>query len=238
MYGIRRNPMRHMEVIGYDHSGRPIVGATPQQAGPGVTHLTTNPLGPVIATFQPSAAPLYGGATVMMPPPTTYGPSDGSTTVPASPQLAAPAVPNPGWRQGQLAPGVESAQEGMVPLPMAALQGSPAGTFSATVTAITFQGQLQKPFRGERILIARVNTGTSATGLVLAQIFVGVDLQMGDITPIPIESLANGNAFGTRLTLMQAPPGVLIRIPCTLSSNPTSTDTVFISMMILGRIIH
>lgn len=142
----------------------------------------------------------------------------------------------PGWRGGSLAPGVETPGEGMVPLPLTPnLNG---GVFNAATPAITFTGQLQKPFRGERVLISVVRTGTTAVGAVLAQIYVGTDLQQADVQPIAIEALAQGNSFGTRLTLHQAPPGVLIRFLCTLQSNPTGTDTVSVAFTVLGRIIH
>jgi hypothetical protein len=142
----------------------------------------------------------------------------------------------PGWRSGQLAPGVMSPGEGLVPLPMTAQQNG--GTFTAAITNITWQGQLQKPFRSERILVSTVRTGATATGRLLGQIFVGTDLQGAEIAGFDLELVGAVTAFGTRLTLIQAPPGVLVRIPTTLSNNPTAPDTIFASMMFLGRIIH
>lgn len=146
--------------------------------------------------------------------------------------------PKPGWRSGQLAPGVMSPQEGLIPLPMTAQAGSPPGTFVATLSAITFQGQLQKPFRGERVLVSVVRTGATAVGRLLTQIFVGTDLQQAEVTGFDIELIGVATAFGTRLTLMQAPPGVLIRMLITLSAGLTAPDTIFASMLVLGRVIH
>jgi len=142
----------------------------------------------------------------------------------------------PGWRGGELAPGVQAPGEGMVMLPMTAQQNG--GTFSATVTSITWQGQLQKPYRAERFLVSVVRTGTTATGRLLGQIFVGTDLQGAEIAGFDLELIGTPTAFGTRLTLIQAPPGVLIRIPVVLSNNPTGADTIFASQLFLGRIIH
>ena len=127
-------------------------------------------------------------------------------------------------------------QEGLIPLPMTPLQNG--GVFDATTTTITFQGQLQKPFRGERLLVSTVRTGTTATGRLMGQIFVGTDLQLADISAIDIETVGNPASFGTRLTLLQAPPGVLIRIPVTISSAPTTTDTVAAFITLLGRVIN
>lgn len=143
----------------------------------------------------------------------------------------------PAWRD-QLAPGVIQPDEGLVPLPMSALAGSPPGTFTATTTSMTFQGQLQKPFRGERPLVSVVRTGASATGRVLVQLFVGTDLQGAEIFPWDLELLAQPAAFGTRLTMKQAEPGVQIRFIATLSGAPTGTDSIFVSLQVLGRIVH
>lgn len=145
--------------------------------------------------------------------------------------------PKPGWR-AQLAPGVIQPDEGMVPLTLAGQAGSPAGTFSATVSQITFQGQLQKPFRGERLLVSTVRTGTSATGRLLTQLFVGTDLQQGDVTGFDAELIGQANAFGTRLTCKAAEPGVLIRAIVTLSGALSGTDTIFANFTFLGRIVH
>lgn len=143
--------------------------------------------------------------------------------------------PKPGWR-AQLAPGVIQPDEGMVPLPLAPSAGG--GTFSATVNQITFQGQLQKPFRGERILVSVVRTGVTAVGRLLTQFFVGTDLQQADITSWDIELVGQANAFGTRLTMKAAEPGVLIRALVTPNVALAGTDTIFASILLLGRIVH
>lgn len=143
--------------------------------------------------------------------------------------------PRPEWRE-QLAPGVIQPDEGLVPLPLAPQSGG--GTFSATVTSITFQGQLQKPFRGERVLTSVVRTGASSTGRLLTQFFVGTDLQQADITSWDIELVGQANAFGTRLTMKAAEPGVLIRALVTPNVALAGTDTIFASVLLLGRIVH
>ncbi len=146
--------------------------------------------------------------------------------------------PKPAWRN-QLAPGVIQPDEGMVPLQMSAQAGSPPGTFTSTLSQITFQGQLQKPFRGERLLVSAVRTGTDATGRLLTQLFVGTDLQGAEIFPWDAELLGIPGAFGTRLTVKQAEPGVLIRFIVTLSNAMTvTTSSIFASFLILGRIVH
>jgi hypothetical protein len=145
-------------------------------------------------------------------------------------------VQKPGWRQGQLAPGLNQPQEGLVPLPLA--PSANGGVFDVNNNFITFQGQLQKPFRGERILTS-VTHSAGAPGRLLTKIWVGTNLMQADIQGVDIELLGNATAFGTRLTLMQAPPGVLIRFEVTITPPiTTTTDTIVASMMLLGRIVH
>ena len=146
------------------------------------------------------------------------------------------AIPDrPDWR-AQMAPGVIMPDEGMVPLPMAPQANN--GFFSATVPQITYQGQLQKPFRAERLLVSTVRNGPSAVSRLLAQLFVGTDLQGGDITQWDAELIGQADAFGTRLTTKAAEPGVLIRMIVALSQGLTGTDTIFATMNWLGRIVH
>jgi len=150
-------------------------------------------------------------------------------------QIRIPARPD--WRN-QLAPGVIQPDEGMVPLTLTGGAGTPAGNFSATINQITFSGQLQKPYRPERLLVSSVRTGTSAIGRLLCQLFVGTDLQQADISGFDAELIGQANAFGTRLTCKAAEPGVLIRAVVTLSTALTGTDTLFANFTFLGRIIH
>ncbi len=142
----------------------------------------------------------------------------------------------PQWRN-QVAPGVNIPDEDMWPLPLKPL--SAGGIFTATATQITWQGQLQKPFRGERFLVQVSRTGASAAGLqVMGQQFVGVNLQQAEIDPFNIELVGQANSFGTRLTLNAAEPGVLIRVQCFLFGGALAgADTIAVSMMWLGRVI-
>lgn len=141
-------------------------------------------------------------------------------------------VRKPGWRRGQLAPGVIAPDQGLLTLPMGSF------TYTATAQTNTFQGQVQKPFRGERFLIRVVRTGTTATGTILAQIFVGTDLAMLDVSPVDLESLANPQAFGVRLTMKPAQPGVFIRAVTSLDTAVGGTDTIKATLQLLGRNIH
>lgn len=145
--------------------------------------------------------------------------------------------PKPGWRKNQVAPGVQRPNEDMWPLPLKPLVNN--GIFTSAITQITWQGQLQKPFRGERFLVEVSPSGTSAQAVqVMGQQFVGVNLQQAEIDPFNIALVGRADSFGTRLTLNAAEPGVLVRVQCFLAGGAlTGTDQVFVSMMWLGRVI-
>lgn len=142
----------------------------------------------------------------------------------------------PSWRK-QVAPGVNMPDEDMWPLPLKPLVNN--GIFTSAITQITWQGQLQKPFRGERFLVEVSPSGTSAQGLqVMGQQFVGVNLQQAEIDPFNIALVGRADSFGTRLTLNAAEPGVLVRVQCFLAGGALSaSDQIFVSMMWLGRVI-
>ena len=156
----------------------------------------------------------------------------------AAPQRMMKLKPKPGWR-AQLAPGVIQPDEGMVPLPLVPNAGSPAGTFSTTVSQITWSGQLQKPYRAERLLVSVVRLGTDAVGRMMTQFFVGTDLQGAEIAGWDAELIGQAGAFGTRLTAKAAEPGVQIRLVVNLSNLLTiTTSSIFATFMFLGRVVH
>jgi hypothetical protein len=133
-------------------------------------------------------------------------------------------VKKPSWRRSTLAPGVIAPDQGLLPLPLNGAGGT--NTFTATVPSITFQGQLQKPFRGERLLVSVVRTGTST------------DLQQLDVGGFDIEQVGNPQAFGVRLTMKPSQPGVFTRLVVTLNAPLTGTDTIATTVTVLGRLVH
>jgi hypothetical protein len=146
-------------------------------------------------------------------------------------------VRKPSWRRTELAPGVQVPDEGMHPLPLSPLQN--AGAFVAAFPNITFQGQLQVPFRAERLLAQSARVGPTSTGRILGQFFVGVHLQQAEIFGLDVELIGAVTGFGTRMTMHQAPPGVLLRVLTGISLVPTPPDTVTLpSMLFFGRVMH
>lgn len=140
-----------------------------------------------------------------------------------------------------MAPGVNLPLSGQVPLPLNPLSNN--GVFSTAAPSITFEGKLQKPYQAERLLTVatRANVGgTANVTQVVGQIFVGVDLNQAQLQPVNLEVLGAGNSFDTRMRLFQAPPGVIVSILASLfpSGVISGTDTVNVTLMFLGEVIH
>lgn len=143
--------------------------------------------------------------------------------------------PKPGWRR-QLAPGVPSPAQGLEPLPLTpTLNG---GVFDALNPQIDFNARPQAPFRAERLL-ASVRRSAGAGGIIIQcqALFIGRELQQVESGPFDIEFFAP-TAFGVRLNLCQAEPGILIRL--ILNANPVVPpgETLAVSLMFLGRTIR
>lgn len=148
-------------------------------------------------------------------------------------------VSKPSWRRDQVAPGVQRPDEGMVPLPLVGQAGATPGLFAVGLAQITFQGQLQKPYRAERLLTSTVRSTATAVGRLLGVLYVGTDLQQAEIAGWDIELIGQPGSFGTRLTCQAAEPGVMIRL--VVSCQPALSvagDTIQANVMFLGRIIH
>lgn len=146
--------------------------------------------------------------------------------------------PKPDWRAGDLAHGVQQPDEGLLPMPLNGAGGT--SVFTATVPNITFESQVQKPYRAERMVFIVTRTGASAAALrAQGQIFVGTDLQQGELGLLDFESLGAPTAFGFRLSLTPASPGVFLRLQTQLVGGAlTGTDTIAINCYFLGRVIH
>ena len=145
--------------------------------------------------------------------------------------------PRPAWRP-QLAPGVPLPGETMEPLPLAPATNS--GVFSAGVNQIQFAARPQRPFRGERVVATIFRNGPTATAtpIFAGGIVVGTQVQSVEIGNLPLEIFAP-NAFGVRLSLASAEPGVLISGNVQLFGTPlVAPDTIGVTVTILGRSIR
>lgn len=142
--------------------------------------------------------------------------------------------PKAPWRQTQLAPGVQAPGEGLIPLPL--VPETAAGVFAAATTAINFSARPQKPYHPERLLATVRRSGAAAIIIYCDTMFVGTDLQTAEVGSFDIENFGP-TAFGVRLSLKPAEPGVLIRLACRASAAPAGADTLTVGLMFLGRYI-
>jgi len=179
-----------------------------------------------------------GGGYVVGVDPATGAPV---TSVPVHP-AAGPQIVSPPWRP-MMAPGSPPLGEGHVPLPLnpenfGGSWGNTAGGGAAAGTTITFSARPQKPFKMTRLLIAGTKVGASAVGRLIGQMFVGTDLQQGELGNLDLETLGAGGSFDTWVSFKQAEPGVWIRVQGTLTAFPTGTDFETYTITAIGHFLH
>lgn len=164
---------------------------------------------------------------------------DGDSTVGAARRRIARGMlrlpARPAWRK-QIAPGVSQPGQGLEPLPLTGTLNG--GVFDPATPAIDFQARPQAPFRAERLLCT-VRRSAGALGVIIScqALFIGRELQQVESGPFDIEFFAP-NAFGVRLNLVQATPGILIRLICNANPVVPAGETVAVSMMFLGHTIR
>jgi len=141
----------------------------------------------------------------------------------------------PKWRN-DLAPGVPTPGYGVFPVPLAPQANN--GIFTGGNTQIEFKATTQVPFRGERLLARVARNGPSAVGaLVFANngVHIGIRPQVGVLGPINLEDFS-AEAFGVRLVMQPATQGAEIRVFAFVNPSVTGTDTLALSLQILGRV--
>ncbi len=143
--------------------------------------------------------------------------------------------PKPKWRN-QMAPGVPVPGYGVFPIPLTATVNN--GIFTGGNTQIEFRAVAQIPFRGERLLARVGRVGTTAAGaLVFANngVHIGIRPQVGVLGPINLEDY-QATAFGVRMVMQPATQGAEIRVFAFVNPAVTGTDTLALSLQILGRV--
>ena len=147
-----------------------------------------------------------------------------------------PLPTSPDWRDNQVAPGLWGPRAGMEILPMEA--STNGGIFDPTHTNIMFTGRPQRPFRPERLIckVGRrpaVPGGLNGTFVLCQGIYVGVKLQQLQLGEFDIEVYSE-QAFGVRMALDAADPGILVQIPLRVDVVPGAGDSIAVSMQWLG----
>lgn len=183
--------------------------------------------------FQTVGAAAMQNGRQMMRPSGLRLLNPGGQMRPAALQLRPP----PSWRPA-LAPGVPMPGESEEQLSMVPDRAS--GIFSAAVTQITFEARPQRPFRAERVVAIIGRVGASAAGalpVVNPGFFVGTNIVGANLGDTPLDGFGP-TAFGVRLQFPQATPGMNVSIPVSIRGALTGTDTLTLSMFIVGRSVR
>lgn len=141
----------------------------------------------------------------------------------------------PKWRR-QLAPGVPEPGYGVFPIPLTPVTAS--GVFTGGVANIEFRAVAQIPFRGERLVANIARNGASATGALAFMnngVHIGIRPQVGVLGPVNLETFAR-DSFGVRMVMQPATQGAEIRVFAFVNPLVTGTDTLALSLEILGRV--
>jgi hypothetical protein len=194
----------------------------------------------------PPAMDQQGNAIVRVPPghplhPYHPGPMPGMQMRRRRPEPGPGGHPihSPPWR-AMNAPGSPPLGEGHVPIPMnpEAFNGTWGAGGGTAGVSIIFSARPQKPFKTTRVLVAGTKSGPTAIGRMLGQVFVGTDLQQGELGNIDLETLGAGGSFDTWLSLKQAEPGVWIRALTTLTAFPVAPDFEVYTLSAIGHYLH
>lgn len=139
-----------------------------------------------------------------------------------------------GWR-AQLrrgAPGAPAIAEAMMPL------GLGGFTFtSSTATSVVLAARPQLAFRPERLVLSVARSaGAAAIGVFLGDLKIGQRSQLVSSQELPAEAFAP-SAFGVRLALDPATPGIDISATIRITAAPGGTDTLTVIGTLIGRAI-
>jgi hypothetical protein len=142
--------------------------------------------------------------------------------------------PKPGWRKMSVAPGVSAPSALLQPLPLRGEVNN--GVFTASVTSILFQGIPQRPFRGERLVIAARQTAASTVQLRVQTLTVGTNVQSVQVADMPIEAFA-AQAYDVRMKLQPCQPGVLIQCQIYAVGTFQNNEEIPCAVVLLGHAI-
>jgi hypothetical protein len=155
----------------------------------------------------------------------------------ARPRIGRPMLrlpPKPTWRKMGVAPGVSAPSALLQPLPLRGETNN--GVFTSDVTSILFQGIPQRPFRGERLVIAARQTASSAVQLRIQTLTVGTNVQSVQVADMPVEAFS-AQAYDVRMKLQPAQPGVLIQCVIYAVGKFGADEEIPCAVVLLGHAI-
>lgn len=188
-----------------------------------------------------------GGQTVVAPG-GQYLPMPGRFTMPMLPSLQQAGAINesrvraivreelegrlPAWLQASAqVPGSPSAAELLSPL------GLGGGTLTSTSPSLQLEASPQRPFRGERLIIdVRRSAGAANIPVVVRALKVGENSQFVGSSGVPAD-VFRPDAFGVRLAMSAATPGILIVLALDAGATIPVGETIDISAAIIGRAV-
>lgn len=116
--------------------------------------------------------------------------------------------------------------------------GMPSLTFAAASgTSIAVEVEPQRGYQAERLIVALLRTGATATGLVrVSSIKIGDVEQLPSGNPVTTE-LFRADGVDLELDLTMCPAGVKMRVEFQISAAPGAADTVLVDPAFKGRVI-
>ena len=140
--------------------------------------------------------------------------------------------------RGNVAPRPQVRQPGVRPTGKKVPLGIPSVTFgAATGTSITVEVEPQRAYQANRLVLAILRTGASATGLVRVR-----SIKIGDVEQLPSSNPVSAEMFRADgvdldLDLTECPAGVKITITVDTSAAPAGADTILVDPALKGRVI-
>jgi hypothetical protein len=129
-------------------------------------------------------------------------------------------------------PGAPAVGVGLQPMPLGTVQFTQT---SGTLLQVSVTPQ--RPFKGQRLVIAEGRSGTTGGIVNLLRLEIGTYNQLvSSQAGVPVAAFAN-NSFDTNMLLQPATPGVNITLLFQITSAPTGTDSVTISAALWGTVI-
>lgn len=244
------DPMDDFDTVGWDPN-LGAVRATPtgsrrgrrRRARPGGRRRRPRPRPPDYRRGPQAAPP---GTRFLLPPGSAAPP--GAALVPQVPagaiiQISEPRVREivnevlekrlPSWfTRSRQVPGSSGQDQLMSPL------GLGAGILTNTVSFLALSAAPQRPFRGERLIIALARTvGAGVVPVRVSEFKIGENSQLVGAGDLPAEAF-DPQAFGVRLAMSASEPGIVIQLRLETDQGAIPAgESISVTAAIIGRAV-